>query len=41
MEAISRTLKEEMYRLKTYDSFEELEADIARNIDSTIMSELL
>ncbi|WP_162890736.1 DDE-type integrase/transposase/recombinase [Suicoccus acidiformans] len=33
MEAISGTLKEEMYSLKTYDSFEELEADIARNID--------
>ncbi|AXY25688.1 hypothetical protein CL176_06570 [Suicoccus acidiformans] len=33
MEAISSTLKEEVYRLKTYDRFEELEVDIARYID--------
>lgn len=33
MEAFWGTLKEEMYRLKTYDSFEALEADIARYID--------
>ncbi|WP_338487945.1 IS3 family transposase [Ruoffia tabacinasalis] len=32
MESFWGTIKEEMYRLKTYDTFETLEADIHRYI---------